>query len=335
MDVGLTARRLGVALVALACLALAAPAGAVELRPVRGHSKAKVGIAEQKAEVFADERFANMGVGYVRRTVAWDTLHHADQTAELDAWIEGARRVNAEPMISFARSFSEKFRHRPPDPLKFERQFLRFRQRYPEVRTYSSWNEANHCGEGTCRRPRLVAAYYRSIRRNCPGCKVLAAELLDQPNLVTWARDFRRAARIEPRYWGLHNYVGANRMDDTRTIQLLRAVRGEVWLTETGGVVARRNNSTTRLPVGRSHAAVVTRYIFDHLARLSPRVTRVYIYHWSSTSNRDSWDSALVGSDGRARPALAVLQRVLRRAGITGRRPAAPAGPASVVRPEP
>lgn len=323
MDIGLLVRRLGVVIASLACLLLAAPAAAVELRPVQGHSKAKVGIAEQKAEVFDDDRFARLGVGYVRRAVAWDTLHHADQAAALDAWIEGARRIGAEPMISFARSFSDRRRHRPPDAQRFRTQFLRFRRRYPEVRTYSTWNEANHCGEGTCRRPQLVASYYRAIRRNCPGCKVLAAELLDQPNLVAWATAFRRAARIEPRYWGIHNYVGANRKDDTRTVQLLRAVRGEVWLTETGGIVARRNRSTTRLPAGRAHAAEVTRYIFDHLARLSPRVTRVYLYHWSSSTPRDTWDSALIGSDGRARPALAVVRRVLRRAGIRGRRPVA------------
>ena len=329
MDVGFLARRFGVCIASLACLLLAAPAGAVELRPVIGHSKARVGIAEQKAEAFHDKRFVRLGVGYVRRTVAWDTLRHDDQTAALDRWIEGAERVGAEPLISFARSFSAKLRHRPPSPRTFERQFRRFRRRYPEVRTYSAWNEANHCGEGTCRRPELVARYYRAIRRNCPGCKVLAADLLDQPNLVAWARAFRRAVPLEPRYWGMHNYVGANRMDDTRTVQLLRAVKGEVWLTETGGVVARRNRSTTRLPAGREHAADVTRYIFDHLARLSARVTRVYIYHWSSTSSRDTWDSALIGSDGRPRPALAVLRRVLRRIGITGRRPVAEPGSAA------
>ena len=58
---------------------------------------------------------------------------------------------------------------------------------------------------------RDVAAYWRAIRLACPGCRVLAAELLDAPNLASWARAFRRAARTEPKLWGLHNYLDANR----------------------------------------------------------------------------------------------------------------------------
>jgi hypothetical protein len=54
------------------------------------------------------------------------------------------------------------------------------------------------------------------------------------------------------------------------------------------------------------------RFIFDRLARLSPRVARIYIYHWRSATSHDSWDSALIGSDGVRRPAFAVLERVLR-----------------------
>ena len=161
-----------------------------------------------------------------------------------------------------------------------------------------------------------------ALRRNCTGCKVLGADLLDQPNMVRWARDFRRAARFEPRYWGLHNYVSLNRFDPSRTEQLLRAVKGEVWLTETGGLVARRNTSTIKLRQGKAHAARVTRFLFDRVARLSPRITRIYVYHWSSSSTTDTWDSALVGPDDRRRPALAVLQRVLRQVAAAKQRAA-------------
>ncbi len=295
-------------------LLLAAPANAAELRPVEGPTTAQVGIAEQKASAFDDARLRDLDIGHARRSVPWDALRFRDQTADLDRWIEGARAAGAQPLITFARSRSERRRHSPPGPAEFLTQFRRFRARYPAVRSYVTWNEANHCGEGTCRRPELVARYYSAIRRNCKGCKVVAADLVDQPNLVSWVRAFRRAARFEPRYWGLHNYVDANRFATTRTAQLLRAVKGEVWLTETGGLVARRNRSTTKLRQGRVHAAKVTRFIFDRLARLSPRITRIYVYHWSSSTRRDTWDSALIGSDGAPRPALAVLRRVLRQA---------------------
>jgi hypothetical protein len=43
------------------------------------------------------------------------------------------------------------------------------------------------------------------------------------------------------------------------------------------------------------------------------RVTRLYLYHWNSSTRRDTWDSAFIGPDDRARPALRVLRRHLRR----------------------
>jgi len=294
-------------------------------RPPADQLKTKIGIADQKPGVFDDERLGNLGVGYARHSVPWDALRFPEQVADLDAWVRGAQRIGAEPMITFSRSRDLPRRHKPPGSNEFLIQFRRFRARYPSIRTYSSWNEANHCGTGTCRKPYLVASYFDAIRRNCPGCKVVAADLLDQPNLAGWARAFRRATHVEPRYWALHGYIDANRFQTVHTRALLGAVKGEIWLTEIGGIVARRNRSQIKLPAGKAHAARATRFIFDRLGRVSPRITRIYLYHWSSSTPFDSWDSALIGADGKRRPALAVLERVLRqsraRSSGVGRRP--------------
>jgi hypothetical protein len=299
----------------LACLApgvTTAAGAAATLRPVTGKLTTKIGIADQKPGVFADQRLRDLRLRYARRSVAWDALRSADQRADLDAWVNGALDAGTEPLITLARSrTSNGKRYRPPTPAQYLREFLRMRKRYPGVKTWSAWNEANQCGTGTCDRPDIVARYCNTLRRNCPGCKVLAADLIDQPNMVSWARALRRAARFEPKYWGLHDYIDANRFQTTRTAQLLRAVGGEVWLTEVGGLVARRNGSKIKLPQGKAHAAQATRCIFDRLARLDRRLGRIYIYHWRSKTNRDSWDSALIGANDQPRPALAVLERVL------------------------
>jgi hypothetical protein len=302
--------------VALLVLALVVPAvsgAAIKLTPVTGKLKTKIGIADQKAEVFDDERLRGLGFGYSRRSVAWDALRHSEQRAELDDWVAGAGVMGADPMITLARSRKTTGRrYVPPTGAQYLREFLRMRKRYPTVKTWATWNEANMCGVGTCDKPELVARYYTIIRRNCPGCKVVAADLLDQPNMVGWVRAFRSAARFEPKYWGLHGYIDANRFQTTRTVSLLKAVSGEVWLTEVGGLVARRNSSTITLPQGKAHAALATRFIFNRLARLDRRVARIYIYHWRSSTRRDSWDSALVGADGKPRPALTIVRRFLR-----------------------
>ncbi len=317
MNCPLHAARAIACAVALLCAALVGPAtagAATKLTPVTGKLKTKIGIADQKAAVFDEQRLRDVGFGYARRSVAWDALRYADQRADLDAWVAGASLMGADPLITLARSRRTTGRvYRPPTGVQYLREFLRFRKRYPSVKTWSAWNEANMCGVGTCRRAELVARYYTLIRRNCPGCKVVGADLLDQPNMVGWVRAFRRAARFEPKYWGLHGYIDANRFQSTRTVSLLKAVRGEVWLTEIGGLVARRNESQIRLPQGRAHAARATRFIFGRLARLDRRVARIYIYHWRSSTGRDSWDSALVGADDRARPALAIVRRALRQ----------------------
>jgi len=308
-------RRSGRSTALLTILAIGALAAIASLAPparAAAPPELKAGISDQKHEAFSDTRLRALGLGYARRSVAWDALRYRYQRREIDAWMQTTRGAGMEPLITFARSRSSGRRHGPPPPGEFARQFRRFRKRYPEVRTYSSWNEANHCGTGTCKRPALVAGYFRVIRRSCRGCTVLAADLNDHPNPVPWARKFRRALGYEPSLWGYHNYIDANRLRTTLTRRLLRAVKGQIWLTEVGGLVARRNNSRQAMPQGKARAARATRFIFDRLARLSPRISRIYLYHWSSATRHDSWDSAFIASDGQPRPSLLAFEDILR-----------------------
>ena len=244
-----------------------------------------VGIADNKPDMFGDPRFHAAGVRFARLSVGWDALSSPWQVAEIDTWLGAARAANVEPLVSFGHSRTN--RRSLPTPERFLFEFRRFRARYPWVQEYAAWNEANHCGEPTCHRPRLVAAYYRKMRRECPGCRILAAEVLDTPNMVRWVRAFRRAAHEEPRYWGLHNYVDANRRRTRGTRRLLRAVKGLVWFTETGGIVARHNPHRITFPESAHHAAVATRFVFRRLVALSKRATRVYIYQWNAGAAAD------------------------------------------------
>jgi hypothetical protein len=212
-------------------------------------------------------------------------------------------------LLSFTHSSSN--RRQLPSPERLLYEFRRFRARYPWVTDYASWNEANHCGEPTCHRPELVAAYWRKLRVACPTCRILAAEVLDMPNMTSWVKAFRRVAKVEPRYWGIHNYIDANRLRKTGTRRLLKAVKGQIWFTETGGIVSRTNRRRVTFPESAEHAAMATRFLFDDLIPLSRRITRVYLYHWNSEPGPKTWDSALIGPTGKPRPAYRVLQRVL------------------------
>jgi hypothetical protein len=58
-------------------------------------------------------------------------------------------------------------------------------------------------------------------------------------------------------------------------------------------------------------AARSTRHVLRIAARR--RVARVYLYQWSGAPLGARWDSGLVAADGRARPALNVVERYLNK----------------------
>ena len=310
----------------LALVLVAAPADAAKkpkqpqklqkLTPVSGALKAKIGIADQKSAFFTDPRFKGLNLKIARRSVAWDTMQYDWQIADVDAWMQAARANGVTPLITFARSRINEKRHAVPTAAQIRQAFVAFRARWPWVTEFVASNESNHFGEPTGRRPKLAAQHYKAMRSVCPtACKIAGATLLDQPNLVSWSKAFIKAAGETPKYWALHNYVSANRFDDARTLDFLKGIKGEVWITEVGGLVERRTPDRpgkAKLKEGVSHAAQVTSYIFNELARVSPRIKRIYVYHWDEGGPEATWDSGLIDAAGRERPAFKALQRFLR-----------------------
>jgi hypothetical protein len=295
-----------VALLAAAFLVLPAPASAIPL----------IGIGEQHPEFLADPSFHDLGVRDVRYIAPWDSFRTAPQLAEIDAYMRAARAANMRVLLGFGHSREARLAHRLPSLRAFEREFRKFRARYPWVKDYLTWNEANHCSQPTCKHPERAAKFYLAVRRNCRGCRIVAADVLDGTRMVSWVKRFQKALGQRRVIWGLHNYIDANRFRTTGTRALLKAVKGDIWFTETGGIVKRRNNSPVTFPQSTRHAAAATSYVF-RLARLSSRVKRVYFYHWAPAPiPLPTWDSALVDAKDRPRPAYDVLYEWLYRHGI-------------------
>jgi hypothetical protein len=317
----------GLLVLVLGLLALTLPAGAGSAGIPAARARALiVGIGDQESYMFKDPRFQALGIRYARLSIGWNALESRSQARQLATWLRAAHADGVQPLISFEQSRFPGRHKQLPSPAQLARQFRRLRARYPWVADFATWNEADYCGQPTCHSPALVAAYYLQMRHVCPTCDVLAAELLDEPNMVTWVRSFQRALGFEPGIWGLHNYIGANRLQSASTRALLGATRGQIWFTETGGVVARHNHSAHDFPESPAHAAAVTRFVFDRLARLSGRIARVYLYQWNAGTHRpEPWDSALIGAHGTPRPAFWVLVKEL---GTLGQLPATPAASA-------
>jgi hypothetical protein len=305
--------------------------GVALLAAAPAHARALIGVGDQKLAMFSDPRFAWLHIARARLVVSWNVVRTPWERALVDDWLADARRAGVTPLIAFGHAWDAPHRATLPSVGAYRNAFARFRARYPWVRDYTPWNEANHCSQPTCHRPERAAAYYAALRRACASCEVVAADVLDQPNMVRWLHAFRRALprHMTPRLWGLHNYLDANRLRSTGTRRLLRAVPGRVWFTETGGVVSRRHyRDKIAFPESPAHAAQATAWILA-LADREPRVRRVYLYQWNASASAQAWDSGLIGPLGDARPAFAVLARARGRDPdrAPGYHPANPAPP--------
>jgi hypothetical protein len=331
------------ALLALLLCAFAAPATAKPSNPrkpakeklVKQRTPVTIGLADQHGESFADPLFTKLGLKHVRLNLAWDALQYDWQVAELDTWMNEAHTAGVEPLVIFSQSRVSGRTRMLPSPAEFRAAVDGLLTRYPFVHEFAAWNEANHTGQPTYRRPDMVAAYYKVLVKRCPTCKVLPASLLDNKNIVPWTQSLRRAIRKlrlpEPRLWGLHNYSDVNFLRDGSTRSITRAIKGRFWITESGGVVDATSPTASRFPRGARYAARVATYMLGPMLMRNPQIERVYFYNWKASDGPASWDSGLVGADGTPRPAYEVIADHLAASRILAERekgtPAVPGAP--------
>src|SRR4051812_33230702 len=159
-----------------------------------------VGVGEQKPNMFQSKPWKALDLRVARYIAPWDALEDPGQLALLDTWMAAARRAHVRVLLGFAHSLrSQQLARTMPTQRQFERQFKRFRQRYPWVRDWLVWNEANHPSSLTAHRTRRAAKLFDAVARNCPGCHVVAADVIDTPNMARWVARFRRYAHHTPR----------------------------------------------------------------------------------------------------------------------------------------
>jgi hypothetical protein len=281
-----------------------APTRPAPAKPARAPER-KVGIGDQGAAMFSAPLFQRLHVPIARRVVPWDAMGIASERALTDQWLGAARAAGVQPLVTFGAS-----RVKPaslPSVDEFRAMFHAFRARYPQVRVYAPWNEANHASQPTADDPARAARFYDAMRAECRACTIVAADVLDQAGFERWLRRFRAATSARPRLWGLHNYSDTNRFRTRGTRAMLRTVPGDIWVTETGGV-ARFGRA---FPFDLRRQARAVRFTF-RLLRLSPRLRRLYLYNWAGAPPGARFDAGLTNADGTPRRAYAVVARELR-----------------------
>jgi hypothetical protein len=304
--------RRNVSLAVLAALALALPATA--------DANYRVGISEQSPAMFSQPAWQSLQLKRTRYIVAWDSYKHADQSANVAAFMNAAHAAKQDVLVAFtARSgcyvngkYSKSSACRAPTPSAYKTAFLKFKRAYPYVKTYTPWNEENHVSQPTSSSPKRAAQYYDVVRKACNGCTVMAADVLDQSNVTSWLRSFLRYSHGRGSIWGLHNYKDVNRKQSKGLTSVLKTVPGQLWLTETGGIVTFLPSFKTSI----ARASSATKYMFALADRFDAskrgyrsKLTRLYVYRWFGEPPGARFDAGLVNPDGSARPALAEFEK--------------------------
>jgi hypothetical protein len=278
-------------------------------------SKARIGLSEQSPAVFDQPNWTQLKLKRVRYVLPWDYAKHPFAHAEVTAFMNAARAKRQEVLVTFSASrgcfVNNRYRRsracRAPSSRTYKAAVRAFRREFPYTRVFTPWNEVNHISQPTYRKPKLAARYYKAMKSVCKRCTVIAADLLDSSDVKSYIRRFNRATRNRGRIWGLHNYKDVNRRQSKGVRNVLSVTRGQVWLTETGGIVKFGRD----FPRSTRRAASRTKYMF-RLARRYSRIKRIYNYRWFGEPRTARFDAGLVNPDGSARPALRQFRRSIR-----------------------
>ena len=278
-------------------------------------AKIRVGLSEQSPAMFDERNWSQLKLKRVRYILPWDYAKHVGNHAEVTAFMTAARAKRQEVLVTFSAQrgcfvnnrYSRKKACKAPSQKAYKAAVKAFRRQFPYAKTFTPWNEVNHVSQPTYRKPKLAAAYYKSLKSVCKGCTVMAADVLDSSDVKTYLRRFLRASKGAGRIWGLHNYKDVNRRQSKGVRNVLSVVKGKVWLTETGGIVKFGKD----FPRSTKRAAARTKYMFA-LARRHKRVNRIYVYRYFGEPRSARFDAGLVNPNGSARPAFRKFKKSIK-----------------------
>jgi hypothetical protein len=220
-----------------------------------------------------------------------------------------------------------------PSAKAYTKAFKAFRKAYPWAKEYNFWNETNSATQPTGATKASVlkktAALYLAAKKVCGRtCAVSGPDILDQgigdkrrsvrvrnqKRMQKWIGMFLKYAgrKNYPKVWGFHNYGDTNYGRSTGTAFFVNSVakKGQIWVTETGGIYAFKQQSgkvVFKPSASRQAKATTNAY---KVAKRFRRITRLYYYQWRKNNDHDSFDAGIRAFDGTLRPAYNNLKKL-------------------------
>jgi hypothetical protein len=276
------------------------------------------GIGDEHAEMFGNPLWQQLHTRIVRYIAPYDAAVRGDSLTRARAWIRAAEAQHQQILVSFYHS-----EHTPtkmPSVAVYQHDVQKFVKLFPHVRQYQAWDEANRGNEpGAFSSPSAVvdAEYYQALKRACTVCTIIGLDILDQANIgptLSYISEFKReVGHLEtnmPTIWGLHDYSDVNRLEGWRTHDIIGALGGQVWLTETGGIVQFGGAFPNRNGSGLTRAARVLKYMFA-VAGSQSQIKRLYIDDWTGGNSRTRFDAGLTNDREQPRAGYIVVCKAL------------------------
>lgn len=285
------------------------------LVPASSASATTFGISDQQAGTFSHPLFAPLKLKTARYVAPYDVMSDKGQLARWDAWYRAATAVGSRVLVSFEHSRTPGKETRTPSLKAYEKAMKAFHKAYPRVKEINTWNEVNACQKnghterqplGICKPSKagVLAKFYASNRKVFKGATIIPVNVLDDKAktakaAVAYIKAFKKASRVLPKVWGIHNYSDTNRFSQVRTKAIMKAIgkKGDIWLLETGGQLNVVKGTDAQKQAG---AAKALGCMF-HIAKKQRRVKRVYIYNFNGAAPGASFDAGLVNADGTKR----------------------------------
>jgi hypothetical protein len=299
----------GVLVLALTALGAVTVAGASSKRSAHATASYLTGVGDQQTEMFSNPLWQQLKTKIVRYIAPYDAVARPYSLQLAQHWIAAAEAQHQQILVAFYHS--EYTPMSMPNLTTYTRDVQKFIKLFPKVRQYQAWNETNR---GTLahmfKSPTALesAKYYKALRSVCKGCTITGLDILDGPSInptLRYVGEFKRdVSRLRvpmPSLWGLHNYSDTNRFQSTRTRAILKAVPGQVWLTETGGIVKFGGAFPNKKGSGLKRSSKALAYMFK-LASSNSRIKRLYIFQWSGGTASTRFDAGLTDAHYNPRP---------------------------------
>ena len=295
------------------------------------------GIGDQNSTSFSDPHFKALHVKRTRLITPWNAILTRDGKFQIKNWMAAVKRAKLTPLVAFNPTRGTVCPGRKctvPSVKAYTKAFKAFRKAYPWVKEYNFWNETNSATQPTGpTKPGTVkkaAALYVAALKICGGkCRVSGPDLLDQgvgdprksvrvrnqARMKKWIGLFLKYAGRShyPKLWGIHNYGDTNYGRSTGTAFMLKSIakKGEVWVTETGGIYSFRLQSgkQTFAPDGARQAKAITN-AYKVATKFRSRIKRLYFYQWRINNPNDYFDAGIIDYSGALRPAYQSLKQL-------------------------